>query len=269
MQQAAGEAEKGGLTGHMKEASERIKSNQLSEAKSRQREAVAELEKLTKNLEDRREAELDRLRKKFREMEEKVEKLLDEQEKLQKKIRDANKIGDAQKRQDELEKLARRQKELQKQTGEVMDELAKLGGDRARESLARAGEEMEEAIKQLQRRKPDDNKQEDVLDRLEDARRELERMRKKAEEELGREQLAKVAEVIARYRDRQQGHVEEARRIQDQVLNRKGWDRGSKGSLLRLRENQKGLADDTVAVAKKDLSAAPIFRACWIGPRGP
>jgi DNA repair exonuclease SbcCD ATPase subunit len=259
LKNAAQDAEKGGLTDHMKEAGESIKKNQLNEARKQQREALAELEKLTKNLEDRREAELDRLRKKMRELEEQVEKLQDEQEKLQRKIREANKIADQQKRQAELEKLARKQQELKEKTGKVMDEMAKLGNDRAREAMARAAEEMEEAFKQLQRRKPQDEKQEEVLDRLEEARREMERARKRAEEELGREQIARVAEAIQRLRERQQGHVDESKRIQDGVLERKGWNRGMKASMLRLGDNQKDLGKETADLAKKDLSAAPIF----------
>ncbi len=259
LKNAAQDAEKGGLTGHMKEAGESIKKNQLNEARKKQREALAELEKLTKNLEDRREAELDRLRKKMRELEEQVEKLQDEQEKLQRKIRDANKIADQQKRQAELEKLARKQQELKEKTGKVMEEMAKLGNDRAREAMARAAEEMEEAFKQLQRRKPQDEKQEEVLDRLEEARREMERARKRAEEELGREQIARVAEAIQRKREQQQAHIDEAKRIQDSVLERKSWNRGMKASMLRLGDNQKDLGKETTDLAKKDLTAAPIF----------
>jgi hypothetical protein len=259
LKNAAEDAEKGGLTGQMKEAGENIKKNRLSDARKKQREALAELERLTKNLEDRREAELDRLRKKLREMEEQIERLQDEQEKLQRKIREANKIADAQKRQAELEKLARKQQELKEQTAKTMEELAKLGNDRAREALAKAGEEMEEAFKQLKRRKPQDEKQEDVLDRLEEARQELERARKKAEEELGREQIARVADKIQGFRERQQAFIEEAKRIQDSVLKLKSWNRALKASLLRLGDNQKDLGKETADVAKKDLSAAPIF----------
>jgi hypothetical protein len=118
---------------------------------------------------------------------------------------------------------------------------------------------MEEAFKQLKRRKPQDEKQEDVLDRLEEARREMERSRRRAEEELGREQIARVAETIQRIRERQQAHIEESKRIQESVLKLKKWDRGLKGSLLHLAEGQKSLGEETAAIAKKDLTAAPIF----------
>jgi hypothetical protein len=259
LKEAANQAEEGNLAGQMKEAGENIRQNRLIQAKQKQREAVAELQKLVKNLEDRREAELDRLSKKIREAEKKVEQLLDEQEKLQRKIREAGKITDPKKRLEELDRLARRQKELQKKTEEVMRQLSRVGGERAKQSLGRAGEEMEQASRQLSRGERDDEKQKDVLDRLEDAREELERARKKAEEELGREQLARVADVLKRLRERQQGLLDEAKRIQETAQKRDKWERGLKASLRDLADNQKGLAEETAAVAKKDLSAAPIF----------
>jgi hypothetical protein len=140
-----------------------------------------------------------------------------------------------------------------------MDDLAKLGNERAREALARAAEEMEEAFKQLKRRKPQDATQEDVLDRLEDARREMERSRKRAEEELGREQIARAAEAIQRYRERQQGHIDESKRIQDTVLKRNMWALVLRKSLQSLGQNQQSLGKEMVDALKKDLSAAPIF----------
>ena len=77
LKEAAEKAEEGNLAGQMKEAGDSIKQNKLNEAKQKQRRAVAELEKLVKNLEDRREErELDRIRKKMREAEKMVRKLL-------------------------------------------------------------------------------------------------------------------------------------------------------------------------------------------------
>jgi hypothetical protein len=257
--QAQQQARKGDLTGQMKAAQERIGQNKLNEAKEKQKQALAELQKLVQNLEDRREAELDRLIRKLRQAEKQVEALMDEQERLQKKIREAGKIPDKDKRDEELKKLARRQRELQKKTEELLQQLSRMRSERARAALGQAGEEMQEANQQLQRGKPDDEKQEDVLDRLEEARRELERARQKNEEELGREQLTRVADAIIRLRDRQQGHIDEAKRIQDDVLERKGWSRGQRGSLGRLRDAQKGLAEETESLVKKDLTRAPVF----------
>lgn len=259
LRKAAERAEEGDLVGQMRSAAEHLRSNALNQARKKQQEAVAELEKLQRQLHDSREARLDRLSRKMREAEAKVEALLDEQEKLQRKLRDADKIADPKQRDEELARLARRQRELQKQTDELMQELSRLGNDRARQSLQGAQEEMAEAVRQLSRGKRDDEKQEDVLDRLEETRRELEQARKKAEEELGREQLVRVGDVLRRIRDRQQGHADEAKRIQEAVRDRKGWTRALKASLRDLGQNQTDLGKETVALVKKELSAAPVY----------
>lgn len=259
LQRAAEQAEQNNLQGQMKEAAEKIASNELNKAREKQKEAIAELERLVKSLKDSREARLDRLSRKLRETEELVEKLMDEQEKLQRKLREAANLDDPNKCDEELKRLAAKQAELRRKTQEAMQQLARLGNDRARQSMQEANEEMEEALKQLSRGKPDDERQEEILDRLEEARRELERARRKAEEELGREQLVRVADVLRRLRDRQEGHLQEAKRIQDEVLQRQGWSRGLRASLRDLGQNQLGLAEETRTVARKDLNRAPVF----------
>ncbi|MGL4552588.1 MAG: hypothetical protein ACRC33_15555, partial [Gemmataceae bacterium] len=260
MKDAADQIEDGELAGKMRKAQEAIAKNQLNEARKRQREALAELEKLDKKLEEKREEELDRLAKKLREAEKKVEELMDEQEKLQKKIREAEKEKDEKKRDEELAKLAKQQKKLEEKTEELLKDLSRLRNQRAKQALGAAGEEMAEAGRQLQRGgKQDDDKQEDVLDRLEETRRELEKARQKAEEELAREQLARVADTIKRIRERQEGHVEEAKRVQDAVQQQNNWTRGLRKSAQMLGDNQAGLGEETDAVAKKELAGAPVF----------
>jgi hypothetical protein len=253
------EARKGDLAGKMKSAQQSIQRNKLNEARQQQRQALAELEKLVKNLEDRREAELDRLIRKLRQAEKQVEALMDEQERLQKKIREANKIPDKAKRDEELKKLAAQQRALRKKTEKALQQLSRLRNDRARQALGQAGEAMDDAEQQLRGGKSDDERQEESLDRLDEARRELERARQRAEEELGREQLACVADAIARLRDRQQGHIDEAKRIQDTVQERKGWSRGLRASVRDLGQNQAGLAQETESVVQKDLTRVPVF----------
>lgn len=259
LRKAAESAEENNLQGAMKSAQESINKNNLNEAQRKQREAVAELEKLVKNLKDSREARLDRLGRKLKEAEAMVERLMDEQEKLQRKIREAAEEKDPKKRDEELKRLAKKQKELQQKAEEAINQLSRLGNDRARQMMQEAKEDMADALKELSRGKKDDEKQEDILDRLEEARRELERARKKAEEELAREQLVRVADLIRRIRERQEGHLQESTRIQDSVLQRKEWSRGLKVSLRDLGENQRGLSEETMVVSKKDLNAAPVF----------
>ncbi len=248
------EAEDGKLAEKMKEASEAIKQNQLNKAAEKQKEALAELEKLAKNLEDKRDAELERLKQKLKKAEDEVEKLREEQEKLAKKIREAKD------KPEELKKLAAKQAELAKRAGELKEELARLRNQRAAGAMAAVEEEMKEAVKKLTRGERDPEQQEDVLDRLEEARKEVAKAQKKAEEELGREQLARIADTLKAIRERQQGHVEEAKRIQDAALAQKGLTRGLKASLGGLGAAQEAIGKETEAIAKKELAGSPIFR---------
>lgn len=260
MKEAANQIDQGEIAGKMRKAQEAIAKNQLNDARQSQREALAELEKLEKKLEEKREEELDRLAKKLREAEKKVEQLMDEQEKLQKKIREAEKEKDEKKRNEELARLAKQQKQLEEKTEELLKDLSRLRNQRAKQALGAAGAEMAEAGRQLQRGgKQDDEKQEDVLDRLEETRRELEKARKKAEDELAREQLARVADTIKHIRERQQGHVEEAKRVQETVQRQNNWTRGLSKSVQSLGDNQSGLGEETDTVARRELSGSPVF----------
>src|SRR5262249_38204231 len=112
LRQAAELAEEKDILGQMRRASEDLNKNQIAKATNEQRGGTQGLEKLVQNLEERREAELDRLKKKLQQAEEKMADLIEKQEQLQKKMREAEKISDAAKREQELKRLAREQEEL-------------------------------------------------------------------------------------------------------------------------------------------------------------
>ncbi|HZT80237.1 MAG TPA: hypothetical protein VFA26_08445, partial [Gemmataceae bacterium] len=126
--------------------------------------------------------------------------------------------------------------------------------------LDQAAEEMKRAGEQMDQGQAGDEQQDDALDRLDEAQRELERAREDTEEELAREQLAKVADLIKRIKERHEGFIAERERIQDELLRQKQW-RGLLISLGRLAEAQgeTGLAGETASLAEEKLKGAPIF----------
>ncbi|HZT82574.1 MAG TPA: hypothetical protein VFA26_20260, partial [Gemmataceae bacterium] len=128
-------ARKGNLAGRMQQSREQLGANNLAGANKEQQQTLDQLEKLVKELEDRREAELDRLAKKLREAEKELQELVDEQEKLQKKAKEAEKIADPKEREEELQRLARRQKELQKKAQEMAERLSRMRLARAKQTL--------------------------------------------------------------------------------------------------------------------------------------
>ena len=259
LKNAVEQATSGNVTGLMGAAKEQIEQNKLRNAGDTQRQAIDKLEKFVKELEDRREAELDRLAKKLRQLEKKMDDLADRQEALQKKAKDAQQIVDPMKREEELKRLARDQQQLQQEAQEMAKQLSRLRSERASQSLAQAAGQMGQAAQQMQAGQNPDENQDEALDRLDDAQRELERARENAEEELQREQLAKIADAIRRIAERQEAQIAESARVQREVLQNKKWTRSLLFSLADAARSQKGLGDETKRLAEEKLSNAPVF----------
>jgi hypothetical protein len=253
------EARRDNITGKMHEARENLAQNQLNDAQANQKDSIRDLKKLVQNLEDRREAELDRLAKKLREKEKELADLVKEQEELRKKIKEAGKIGDKAQREEELKRLARRQEELRKKTEEMVQQLTRMRAPRAGEALSRAGELMDGAGQQMNEGKEGEDEQEDTLERLHEAQRELQRARKEAQEELGREQIIRLADLIRPLKERQETLSAETTRFQENVQRRGEWARSLQGDFLRKRDAQKGLGEETAELAEKRLSKAAVF----------
>ncbi len=259
LSEASKEAQDDNMAGKMREAHENIEQNKLNEAHGKQNESVRDLKKLVKNLEDRREAELDRLTKKLREKEKELADLAKEQEELRKKVQEAGKIGDKAQREEELKRLARRQQELRKKTEEMVRQLTRMRASRAGQALSRAGEQMEGAGQQMDGGQQGDDEQEEALERLNEAQRELQRARKEAEEELGREQITRLADLIRPLKERQEALSAETARFQENIQRKGNWPRALRSDFLRKSEAQRGLGTETEEIAEKRLSKAPVF----------
>jgi hypothetical protein len=256
---AAAQGRKEGLDEQMKDAGAKLGKNQLGDAERAQQHALDSLGKIVQGLKERREEELDRLRKQLKEAQDKLADLAQRQDQLRKKIKQAEQIADPAERRDELRRLAREQDKLQKEAQEMLRELTRLRTDRARQAVSDAGERMAELSRRLEQNEPTEDAQDEMLDRLNEARRELQREQKEVEEELAREKLAKVADEIKRLQERQKAAVAEGARIDRAVLQRKAWDRGLLRSLNDLSGAQKDLADETEMLAGGKLTATPVF----------
>ncbi len=259
LKKAASGASEKDLSGQMKQASRDITKNRLGTARQKQQEGMETLEQLVKALEERREEELDQLIKKLRDAEKEMARLVEEQERLQKKVKEAQKIEDKDKREAELQRLGREQEKLRKKAQDMARQLTRLRGDRAREALSRAAGEMEQAGQQMERGGDPDDPQEEALDRLDDAQREIQRAREDAEEELAREKLAKVADLLKRLKERQEEMSPEGARILREVLEKKEWSRGLLTSLKDHSRAQQGLAEETRSLAEGKLKETLVF----------
>jgi hypothetical protein len=254
LKDAADKALDGNLDGHMQSAETELGKNQTSEARADQKAAAAELQKMVKNFEERREDDLDRLAKKLAEKQKELEKLAQDQDELAKKIKDAEKNKDEK----ELERLGKEEKQLAQKTKETAEQLTRLGAERAGRAAEEAAQAMEQSAEQLERgMKPED--EDAALERLQDAKNEVDQAKDDTQDELGREKQARITEEVQRLKERQDGLNQEASRLRDALAKKVEAVRRLQASVLGLSEAQKGLGDETEALAKKELSGAPVF----------
>jgi hypothetical protein len=259
LQEAAQIGRQSNAKEEMKKAKESISKNQPQQASDAQQKSIQSLEDVVKALEERREKELDRLQKKLKEAEEKIKELAQEQDRLRKKTKEAQQLANAAERERQLQELARRQEELRQKTQDLLKELTRLRAERARQALSGASGNMEQAGRQMNRGEDSDDPQEEALDRLNDARQALAREQQEVEEELARERLAKVADVLKRIKERQEAAIAEGERIQQKALQEKEWGRSSLSSLSDLARTQEELGRETRSVAEKKSAGAKVF----------
>jgi len=254
LKDAFDQAAQGDLSGDMQKAKQELGRNQLGDARADQKAASAELQKMVKGFEEKREDDRDRLAKKLAEKQKELEELQKEQDELKKKIEDAEKAKD----EPELERLAKEQKKLAQKTKDVAEQLTRLGAERAGRSAAQAGEAMDQAAERLEKgQKPED---EDAgLDRLADAKNEVDQAKQDTEDELSREQQARIADEVQRLKERQEGLNQEATRIRDELAKGPERSRRLLLSMGGLSDAQKGLGDETEALARKELAGTPVF----------
>ncbi len=254
LKEAHDKAAEGDLDGHMKNAGKNVAKNQLNDAQTEQKAAADELQKMIKGFTERREDDLDRLAKKLAEKQKELETLGKDQDELQKQIKDAEKAND----KEELARLGKKQKELAQKTKDLAEQLTRMGAERAGHLASQAGEAMDQQAARLEKGQKSED-EDAALDRLADARDEVEETKEDTQDQLTREQQARIAEEVQRLKERQQGLNEEAVRIRDELKTNNGGKRKLLVSMGGLSDAQKGLSDETEALAHKDLAGAPVF----------
>jgi hypothetical protein len=115
----------------------------------------------------------------------------------------------------------------------------------------------QEAARLEKGQKPQD--EDAALDRLAEARDEVDQAKDDTEDQLSRERQARIAEEVERLKERQDGLSEEAMRIRDGLKATNGRLRTLLVSMGNLSDEQKGLSAETEALARKDLAGAPVF----------
>jgi hypothetical protein len=243
----------------LRNAGQLTRQNQPSRAATEQKSAAANLELMLNALEEQQAADADRLTKNLKNADQKLDEIVEKQELLQKKVREAEKLQDPEKRREELEKLAREQEKLEREARDLAQKLSRNQGERAADELKRAAREMAQAREQLENGDPAGEKIIDALERLDEAQQELDQARQKNQEELMREQAAKFADEIKALRDRMQRLQEEAGRIHGVVKKAGKWERPVRTSLSDLRQQQLALAGEVRTLLEKKFENAAVF----------
>jgi hypothetical protein len=263
LEKAASIGKKEMLPGEMKDAGNQLahpdqpdQEPQFNRAAAQQRQTLNNLDKMLDAMEERREAEVERLTKKQRNAQKDMDALLDRQERLQKKARDAMKNPNPDARKEALEKLAKEQRELEDEVNKKGRELARLQAGQAGKSMDKAAQKMGKAARQLDQGENPEEAQQDAMEKLEQAQEELQDAENQAEEELAREQLAKIADQIKGLKDRQDAAIEESARIHKLVRQNMRWTRALLPTLAGHAQAQSAIAADTKSLKDKLKGAA-------------
>jgi hypothetical protein len=253
------------LVGEMRDTGDQIASPErpneqphFNLAQKQQKSAIDNLEKMIQALEERRTEEVERLAKKQRNAQKDLVGLMDEQDRLRKKAREALNNPDAGQRQEALAKLAEEQRKLEEEVTRKARELARLRASQAGQALGKAGQQMAKAAQQLDQGDDPDQAQGEAMERLAEAEEKLQAAQARLEDELAREQLAKIADQIKGLKERQDAAITESARIHQEVLKNNKWARALITSLTENARSQQNLAGETKGLKDK-LKGAPAF----------
>ncbi|HEY2148595.1 MAG TPA: hypothetical protein VGH32_11695, partial [Pirellulales bacterium] len=249
-----------GISGLMRDAGAGIEQNHVGQSLGQQAAARRGLDEMLDILANRHEQELARLVKKLREAETQLAGLRKQQDGLQKKIKDAGEQKDEHERRKELERLSRQQRELAAEVDRLTRQLQRLQADKAAVSLSQASQQMDRTSKSASGGDSGGAEKagEAAAKDLDDAQQKLAEARRKAENDLATEQLARLGDALKGLVDRQQHVIDETLRLEKLRAASGSWSRGQSQSLHDLSRDQTNLADETSQLAEK-LAGAETF----------
>jgi hypothetical protein len=249
------------LKQQLSESTSQLRRGELNRSQQTQQQAIQNLQRIVDSLEEKgtQQPDQDLLQKKRDQGNRDLDQLIEKQELLQKKVKEANQIPDPKEREEALQRLAPEQEKLEQEARELAQRLNRAEAEDAAQELRRSIRQMEQAREELEQGRAADATQEDALERLDDAQRELDQVREEKEEQLLREKLAEVSDQIKALRDRQQRLLDESQRLQTAILKEKKWTRPLASSLNDLRDQQTTLAEEVRALEAKKFEGMRVF----------
>lgn len=251
------------ISAAMQSAAKSIAANRQGEAGAQQQAARQALENVQAALAEMADQDVDRLAKRLKDAEDAVEKLLDQQERLQKQSADARSIGNGAERGQALQRLAQKQNQLREQADELAQRLMRWNQDSAARDVRRAARAMEQAREQLENGDSPDDRQDDALDRLDDASKDLNNARERLDSELQRERQANSLERVKGFLQRQTGLSAESERLFQAAKAGAGWTRGLQKSLIDLAQSERSLSDELGRFVQEIVRESQVI-AHWL-----
>lgn len=260
LKEAAQQAEQEGIAGQMRDAAGQIGENRMGQAARMQQDVLRKLRDLEDTLRQKGESDTELLVKKLKAAAGDLQELRDRQAELLHKTERAEQNPDPAERAEQLRELRKEQEKLQEETARMARRLARLEAGKPQASAERAASRMQEAQDRLdqQDQAGAGEQQQEALDDLEQAQRELARRQREEEEQLAREQLARVADELQGIIPRQQSVIDETRRLDELHAKTGKWSRAQLVSLRDLTTAQRTLSEDVGRTVEK-LSAAEVF----------
>ncbi|MSR58197.1 MAG: hypothetical protein EXS05_11035 [Planctomycetaceae bacterium] len=254
------QAREQGVAPQMRDAAGQIGENHMGEASRSQQEILEKLRELENTLNDSQNSDTETLVKKLKQAEQELQNQRDRQAELLQKLDKARQLTDPAERKSELERLAKRQQELREETARMARKLQRLQARKPSAAAQRAAARMQQAQDEMDEGDEAEAaaQEQEALDDLDQAQRELARERRRAEEQLAREQLDKIAGELAAMIGREQAIIEETRRLEELRTGTGKLNRGQVKSLIDLTGVQRSLNEDTDRLVEK-LSAAEVF----------
>lgn len=260
LQESIDQIEEQATAGRMRETARQLQRNNIGEAGQNQQQLLEQLRALHDTLRNKRQTDTATLLKKLKKAEEELAKQKDEQQEILRKIKKAQQLDDPEQRKQELQKLQKRQQKLRDAVAKLSRKLRRLQVRDASGATKRAADRQRQAAENLDRGESSEAAQQaqEATDDLEQAQRELAQERRRVEARLAQEQLEKIAEVLRTMIPRQQGVIDETRRLNGLFKQRKKWSRSTLKSLRDLTEVEQGLQQETERLVET-LTAAEVF----------
>ncbi len=258
LENAARDAGRQAIADDLRQAAEAQRTNRSATAQAKLQEAMKRLDGMVDDLVEKKD-QVDELAKKRKAAGDRVEQFSDRQDELAKKAKKASENPDAAAQAAEFKNLAAEQELLRRETEQLSRKLDRDGSSDAAEQLRRAAREMEQSRDELaEGRDPQANPNE-ALERLEDAKKQLEQEQPKQPDQLNREQQEQFTLQFKTFLEKQHAAIAESERLTKAAIDAKKWGRPLQASLDSLGKGQTSLAKEVRQFADSKTKEFKVF----------